>query len=152
MMQNLKILNSKEIKHIIALLEEHFGFNKKLDYAFLMNNKNRIFLIDKDFAMINSEKIRINTIGLYFGEINGQDIRLSIEGSQLIGKDCTKNIIDLDETFAREWLHGIDISYDYKDRGFVILRSGNDFIGCGKAVDKKILNYIPKNRRVKSID
>ncbi|MBD3164959.1 hypothetical protein GF323_07205 [Candidatus Woesearchaeota archaeon] len=149
MMQSLKILNKKEIKKISALLKRQFGFEKSLGYVFLMNNKSRIFLITGAISGIDMANLRINSLGLYFGEISSSQIRLSIEGSQLIGKD-SKNIIELDEKEAKEWLGGIDISKKIDSRGFVLLRHKRDFLGCGKAVDNKILNYVPKNRRLRA--
>ncbi len=151
-MQNLKILNSRETKNIYKLLKERFSFDKTLDYSFLINNKNRIYMINKDFSEIDIEKIRINSIGLYFGETFHNEIRLSIEGSQLIGKDCTKNILELNEKESKEWLKGIDIDKEVEDRGFVIIKHDKDFLGCGKAVESKILNYVPKNRRLRVSD
>ncbi len=149
-MQNLKILNTREIKNIHKLLKERFGFEKKLDYAFLMNNKNRIFIINRDFADIDTSKLRINSLGMYFGEIFNDEIRLSIEGSQLIGKDATENILELDDKQARYWLKGFDLDIGLEDKGYIILEHKDDFLGCGKAVNEKILNFVPKNRRVKT--
>ena len=34
--------------------------------------------------------------------------------------------------------------------GYVLIRHGNDFIGSGKASDRKIFNYVPKARRISS--
>ena len=151
-MQNLKILNTKEIKHIHSMLEKEFGFHKKLDYVFLMNNKNRLYMINKDFSKIDSSKIRINSMGMYFGETRDGEIRLSIEGSQLIGKDCSKSILELSDKEAREWLKGIDLDKELDDKGYVLIKHNNDFLGCGKAVEKKVLNFVPKNRRLRSSD
>jgi len=41
-MRQLKILNSKEIKEILKLIEAQWGAKLKLDYAFLKNPKNQI--------------------------------------------------------------------------------------------------------------
>jgi len=149
MMDNLKILNKKEIKKIYALLEKRFGFNDDLELGFLMNNKNRLYVVNKDFAGIDTEKLRINSVGLYFGEICGNEIRLSIEGSAIVGKSATNNILDLDDEQAKDWLRGFDLNIDYEDKGFVLIRN-KDFLGCGKAVIKRILNFVPKNRRIKN--
>jgi NOL1/NOP2/fmu family ribosome biogenesis protein len=151
-MDNLKILNSRETKNIHSKLKERFGFEKSLDSAFLINNKNRVYIINKDFSKIDTKKLRINSVGLYFGEINKSEVRLSIEGAQLIGKDCSKNILELDEKETKEWLKGFDLYKDIKDKGFIILKHKEDFLGCGKAVEAKILNYVPKNRRLKVSD
>ena len=46
-MQQLKILNNKEIKEILNLIEKQWGAKLDLDYAFLKNQKNKVFLINK---------------------------------------------------------------------------------------------------------
>jgi len=37
---------------------------------------------------------------------------------------------------------------DTKSKGFVIVKSSNDFFGCGKIKENKMLNYVPKSRRL----
>ena len=52
-MPELKILNNKEIKEIYRLVEKQWGAKIKLDYGFLKNNKNRIFVVNKDISKID---------------------------------------------------------------------------------------------------
>ena len=59
-MQNLRVLERKDKKAFLQLLKKQFEFNDKLDYTFLTNNKNKIFIVNKDIANIDLEKIRIN--------------------------------------------------------------------------------------------
>lgn len=151
-MQNLKVLERKDKKRFLGLLEKQFGFKDKLDYVFLTNNKNRIFLVNKVIAEINLDRIRINSAGLYIAEFSNNEVRLSIEGSQVIGPGSNKSIIELDEKTAREWLKGKDIEIKTKMKGFVILKQGEDYIGCGKVKDDRILNFIPKIRRLNVSD
>ena len=148
-MQELKILNSKEIKEIYGLIEKQWGAKIKLDYGFLKNQKNRIFVISKDISAIDTSKLRLNSVGMYFCEFDSLGIRLSIEGSQIIGPKATKNIVELNEEETKRWFKGEDIEKDCKDcRGFVIMKRDNDFLGSGKYTNKKILNYVSKTRRV----
>ncbi len=133
----------------MGFLEKQFGYTKKLDYAFLINNKNKIYLINKGIADISLENLRINSLGLYFGEMNDSEIRLSIEGSQLIGNQCTKNILELNEAEAKDWLKGIDLEKESDNRAYLLLKYNNDFLGCGKSINNRLLNFVPKNRRLK---
>ena len=48
-------------------------------------------------------------------------------------------------------MKGIDISYNGKS-GFVLIKYENDFIGCGKITKDKILNFVPKERRLKVVN
>lgn len=148
-MPELKILNSKEIKEIFGLIEEQWGAKIKLDYGFLKNQKNRIFIISKDISRIDISKLRLNSVGMYFCEIDPKGIRLSIEGSQIIGPKATKNIIELSEEETKKWFKGEDLEKECKEcSGFVILKNKNDFLGNGKYANGRILNYVGKMRRV----
>lgn len=148
-MSELKILNNKDIKEIYELIENQWGANIKLDYGFLKNNKKRVFLVSRDIANINISKLRLNSVGMYFCEIDAAGIRLSIEGSQIIGPKATKNIIEVTEEEAKQWFKGENIEKECNGcKGFVILKSNNDFLGNGKYSNGRILNYVGKTRRI----
>lgn len=148
-MFNLKPLNNKEAKKIVELVKKEFDIKDlKLDYIFFKKKDGKIFLVSDDLRSFDFSKIRVNSIGLYFGKLENEEMRLSIDGSQLIGKKA-KNIVELDEEEAKEWLRGIDLDKKTDKKGFVIVKSKDDFLGCGKFKEDKILNYIPKSRRLR---
>ena len=148
-MTELKILNSKEIKEIYKLIEKQWGAKIKLDYGFLRNLKNRIFIINKNISAIDISKLRINSVGIYFCEMDKLGIRLSIEGSQIIGPKAAKNIVELSGDETKQWFRGEDIHKECGDcKGFIILKNKNDFLGTGKYSGGRILNYVSKTRRV----
>ena len=148
-MPELKILNNKEIKEIYKLIEKQWGAKIELDYGFLKNNKNKIFVINKDIAKIDMSKLRLNSVGMYFCEIDSRGIRLSIEGTQLLGPKAAKNVVEIDEEETRRWLKGEDLEKECKGcSGFVILKNKNDFLGNGKYSNGRILNYVGKTRRI----
>jgi NOL1/NOP2/fmu family ribosome biogenesis protein len=151
-MQNLKILKKKDKKRFLELLKKQFGFEEKLDYNFLINTKNKIFIINKDLVNINIDKIRINSIGLYIAEFRNDEVRLSIEGSQLIGKKAKKNILELNDKQARDWMKGNDLELETKEKSFLIIKNNNDYLGSGKSTLDKILNFVPKSRRLNVSD
>ena len=163
-MSELKILNNKEIKETLKLIENQWNAKIKLEYGFLKNNKNRIFTVSQDISKIDVSKLRLNSVGMYFCELDERGVRLSIEGSQIVGPKATKNIVELNEEETKKWFKGEDLEKDCKDcSGFVILKNkyqkksfskekiffAEDFLGCGKYVNGKILNYLGKTRRVK---
>jgi len=145
----LKILNKKEIKKIFSLIKKQWDADAKVEHAFLQDNKGKLFIVNRDVSRIDLSRLRVNSIGMYFGLVCGGEIRLSIEGSQMIGPFAKKNVADLDKKKAKRWLAGEDIDYSRKEKGFVLIRSGNDFFGTGKIKENKILNFIPKPRRLK---
>ena len=150
-MPQLKILNSKEIKEILKLIETQWGAKLQLDYAFLKNKKNRIFIVNKDIGKIDFSKLRVNSIGMYFCEIDKLGIRLSIEGSQIVGPKATKNIIEINKEQTKQWLQGEDLEIKGPFSNFVIIKHNNDFLGTGKYKNNRILNYVGKGRRIKTI-
>lgn len=147
-MQNLTILNKKQAKEILKLIKKQFNADFKSDYAFLKNEKEKIYLIHKDISVINIEKLRINSLGMYFAQIRNNEIRLSIEGSQLIGPKADKNILEIDEKQTKEWMAGTDLEIEGDYSGFVLVKHNKDFLGCGKARDGQVFNFVGKARRI----
>lgn len=139
------VLSKKEVKRVLRQLDKQFGVGD-LDYVFVRSEKGRIFIVNKDFNKLNLEGYNVNTIGLYIMKEEKDGIRLSIEGSQLIGSRAKKNVLVLDD--YKGWLMGKNVDVDTKLKGYVIVKCGDDFVGCGKVIDGKLLNYIPKSRRI----
>jgi len=145
-----KILNRKESLRLMGRIKEQFGIKElKLDYGFIQN-KDKIYLISKDFDKINYKELRINDIGLYFCSLEKNGIRLSIEGSQLIGDKATKNVVEISDEELKYWFNGENLARKNLS-GFVLIKNKNDFLGCGYAKEGIIINYIPKERRVKEL-
>jgi len=148
-MPQLKILNSKEIKEIYGLIDKQWGAKIKLDFGFLKNSKNRVFVVSKDISRIDTSKLRLNSVGMYFCEYDKVSIRLSIEGSQIVGPKAEKNVVELNEDETKKWFKGEDLEKECKNcQGFVLLKHNGDFLGNGKYANGKILNYVAKTRRV----
>lgn len=149
---NLKILNSKEKKNIINILKEQYGFEGKLDYVFLMNKKNKIYVVTSEISGIDIDQLKINSLGIYFGELYKGSVRLSIEGSQIVGKYASKNVLEISDDELQDWIKGLDIQCTKEFLGFVVVKNKNDFYSCGKTKEGKLLNYLPKVRTLKVIN
>ena len=147
---NIKLINRKDVKEIKKMISDQFGFDDGLDYSFFQNDKGRVFIVTKDISNIDFERLKINNIGLYFAQIKNGRIRLSIDGSQLIGGLCSKNVLEVDDKKSEEWMRGEEITTEIqlKDNEFYIIKNKNDFIGSGKASGNRILNFIGKPRRL----
>lgn len=147
-MQRYKIMNSKEIRELMKVLKDAYGFTGKLDYVFLMNENQRIAVVDKDVFDLELSKLKIDAIGMYFGQCHHGTIRLSIEGSQCIGPESKHHVVDLNKAEIAGWIQGKDIAKEAPE-GFVLISHNQDFYGCGKAKNNCILNFVPKERRIK---
>ena len=147
-MNSFNFLNKKEVKKILALLNEQFDTDITLNYEFLLSERDKVYIVNKDIAKIDLTRLRVNSVGLYFGELQSDGLRLSIEGSQLVGPTAKKNVLELTEKELKEWMRGEELIKTLNHSGFVIIKYGDDYFGCGKAVNGKVLNYYPKVRRI----
>jgi NOL1/NOP2/fmu family ribosome biogenesis protein len=146
-MENLHALNSKEKKHIFNLLDEQFGCELEEEYEFFINPRNRLFIISKDFSKIDVKQLRVNSLGLYLGELYQDELRLSVDGSQIVGRTATKNVLEISDEEAERWMKGEDFEVTSELKGFVIVKNGSVIMGCGKIAGSKLYNYVPKERR-----
>lgn len=146
------VLNSKEVRSIKELIKKQWGCDFSTELAWLLSEKDRIYLITRDVEKIDMSKLRVDVMGLYFGELKGDELRLSVEGSQLVGPLATKGILELDDAEARAWLKGQDFEKKTDIPGFVIMKNKDDFLGCGKVKNNRVLNFMPKNRRILAED
>lgn len=153
-MQKLQILNSKEIKKIKEILIKQFSYSLTEDYAYLENDKERIFIINKDVAKIDLNNLKIDKLGLYLGELKGESFRLSKEGAQLLAQEARENkkevsnLIALDEEEIKKYFSGEDLHKDLGENSrFVILTYKREVLGCSKYKEGIILNYLPKIHR-----
>jgi NOL1/NOP2/fmu family ribosome biogenesis protein len=148
-MQHLKILNRKEIKVILKFLKENFDMSSEPDYVFFENPKGKIYLLSKKFADLDEKRLRINNLGLYFGKKEKDGFRLTLEGAQLIG--AKKNIIEISKDQMAGWMRGEDLEAEHDSNVYVIIKHKKDILGCGKFKDGKILNSVPKERRITKV-
>jgi len=149
-MANFKILNSKKVKEILEVLNKQFDYKEKLDYAMVQTQKDRIYLVNKDIGEINFHNMKINSFGMYFCEWKHNEVRLSIEGSQLVGPKAKKNILQLSDKQTIQWMNGEEIEIDRPElnKQFLIIKNNQDFLGSGKIINNRLLNFVPKVRRL----
>ena len=157
-MERLKILKSKEIKRVRAILEKQYSYFLKTDYAYLENSKGKIFLVNKDIAKIPLDKLKTDRFGIYFAEIKHEHIRLSMEGAQLFAKEAKgngqklTNVIEFSMPEMRSYYHGIDINKpEEKETKHVLLSYNKEIFGSAKLKEGKILNFLPKIHRGETI-
>ncbi len=147
--KKIEFLKSKEAKEITKIIEQQWGV--KLDwtdkYFFIINNKEKLFIVNKEIREIELEKLRIDKLGLYVAEVSGQ-IRLSIEGSQMTGPLAKKNIVEINEDQMSSWMQGNDLEIKGNYSGFIIIKHNNDYLGTGRYSEGKIFNHVPKSRRI----
>ena len=144
---NIKVLNKKESKEIFGIINSQFGSSFNTEKIFFLSGDD-LYIANRETLEGIREEWRVNELGLYLGELKGNQIRLSIEGSQLVGPSAKQNVIEIDESQMKTWLSGAAIEIDHPDSTYVILKCGKDFLACGKIKGGKLLNFVPKTRRI----
>ncbi len=130
--------------YIIENLKKQFGIDDFtfLDkYTFYIKGKKRVYIYNGC-----EDDIKAFHKGLYFGTIEKDGFRLSIEGAQLIARYAKKNIVEVNEKEARDFMKGFSIKRNI--RGYVIIKYRNLILGCGKGNGKEVKSFIPKDRRI----
>jgi NOL1/NOP2/fmu family ribosome biogenesis protein len=151
---SLKILNANEKREIENKLRQQFGI-QEIPGMLLKRGEERIFIFQGSFnekimRKMEGMRIPLERIGIYFAKIIHDKIRLSIEGIHILKKQITKNIFELNEQQAEEWMMGQDLPIETGKKDFLIMKYNDSFLGCGKASELKIGNFVPKSRRLKS--
>lgn len=152
----IKIFSNKEKKEFTEKLNSQFGISE-INGILLQRGAERIFLFQGDLTTkqlqeIDDLKIHLERAGVYFAKIVNDEIRLSIEGVHLLQNQITKNIFELTDSQAEQWMSGEELLIPTGKKEFLVMKHKENFLGCGKASAEKISNYIPKNRRLKIKD
>lgn len=126
-------------------LKDQYGFHGKLDFVFLMNRKNKVYVVSKHIGLLELDHLRKDSIGLYFCHVTPDSIRLSIEGSQIIGPLASKNVLDLEDSKLKDYVKGFDLERPDLEPGYYIVRHNayqdgasvssteNDSVNCSMA-------------------
>jgi len=154
MKNQIIILNSKERKLIRKQLEEQFGIKKIPEKVyFCVSEKDNVYITNKELFDLDHFLLRVSSFGLLFGTYTKDGFQLSIEGSQLIGNQASKNVLEVNTKQKELWLSGKDIEVDTSkiENQQIILKQDDDFFGVGKAKKNKIKNTLPKSRIIKNL-
>jgi NOL1/NOP2/fmu family ribosome biogenesis protein len=155
----INILNKKQKERFNNFLEENYNIEIKGQIIKQSNNKLRIFTgnLSEHELNILMGTVRVETIGLYLAKIddkNPENIRFSFDAS-FLAKNVKKNVLEVNDFQATEWFKGNDIEiesnthtpYTYQ---YIFLKYKDEIVGCGKIAENKILNFVPKERRIKN--
>ena len=142
MMNPLKILSEKEKKEIEQKLNEQFGISR-IPGKIVSRGKERLFLYsgsldDKEIRDLE-KSVFVERIGIYFAKLeeNGE-IRLSIEGTQILGKQIKKNMVEIDEKLMEQWMKGSEILFEDNEKSLTVKNS----VGVGEQLDFENLKII----------
>ncbi len=139
-----EIGKTSDAELVKKLLLENYGYAPELIYK-IRGNHRKVYAYKPCDLRISDTGRR----GVYFARIESDGIRLTIEGAFLVGPKATKNVVELDDERARSYLAGESVEIDENLHGWVIVKWRSYFLGSAKAKEGKLLNYVPKERRLR---
>src|SRR3989338_2445460 len=160
MTTHFKILGDNDRKELLKKLNEQFGITK-VNGTLLTLGQDKVRLLTADISPDNLDLlgsiVHIEISGFYLLKIEKDGIRLSHDAVNILRGQITKNIINIDPEQELEWLKGHDVLLNKEQeagynniKGFIVLKSDNELIVCGKlGNDGRIRNFVPKERRLK---
>ncbi|MCH7568400.1 MAG: hypothetical protein IIA87_03180 [Nanoarchaeota archaeon] len=148
---NIKFLRASNKKKIVRELEEQFGVTE-LPYILIETGKEKIRgfsgNMTKDEILELSKIANVEIIGLYLLK-KERDLRLSLDATQVLASQISKNIIEINNEQFNFWIRGKNLDIRTKE-GVYVVKYKSDFVGCGVSNGKKIFNYVPKERRIRN--
>ncbi|MEM2740300.1 MAG: hypothetical protein QXQ29_05825 [Candidatus Bathyarchaeia archaeon] len=153
-LERYRVCSDDEVKRILSFLEEKYGFPRHIfdGYTFLVRGGNSIWVFSGHPSMLEMTP-SVNAAGI-------RALHLSIKKTlkpttiflQVFGRYATKNIVELrSEEEAVTFMSGGSIAREYNvEEGFVIVKLGDDILGCGFYSNGVLKSKIPKTSRVKS--
>ena len=151
---NIRKMNTREIEEMLENLKERFGFNPNQfrDYDFFINNKNKIFILNRIASrLIEFYPRRLMNAGILFARKDAV-IKPSSNMLQIFGKYARKNTVKLSRSRNRIYIEGFDIDFSEEIvavNGYVILWYGKNSLGCGLLKDFELKNMMPKAKRMR---
>lgn len=142
-----ELMNTKEVKELQSLMDKQYG--ARLKGFFYKGSKNRVYLGTRFTSLIKLKKVNAEGVGLYIGRLRDDGFRPSIEGIQLLRP--VKNVFEINKEQLWDWLRGYKITIETEYEGYCALSYQGEIIGPGKIKNKKVWNYVPKNRRIRTL-
>jgi NOL1/NOP2/fmu family ribosome biogenesis protein len=149
---NSKFIKSGEKKRLLKELDFQFGI-KKLPYLLIETGKQKIRgfsgTITREEIDELAEIANVEIIGLYLFKKENGGLRLGLDGSGVLGAKVEKNEIEISDDELNSWFHGKNLDKEIKN-GIYLIKFGDDYLGCGISDGKKVINFVPKERRIRN--
>jgi len=142
-LKKFREMEEVEKKKILKLLRERFGI-KKFDYSILKSGKHVLRICSKEIKDFDLAGLRIMALGLEFATLKNF-FRIKFDAASLL--KARKNVVELSEDEFLKWLRGKVFEKDLED-GIYLLEFKKKIVGCTLIQNKKVLNFVPKYRRL----
>lgn len=149
---NLDIYDSRRRKRLLEQLHDRFGIKDVPKFLF-ETGKEKIrgfsgdLTIDELYGLARITNIEF--LGLYlFRADDERSVRMSFDACLLFAEQISKNILELNDEQLKTWMKGDNLPFDVA-KGMYIVRHKGDFFGCAIYDGEKLMNFVPKERRLR---
>ena len=143
--------SSKKRKKLLFELNYRFGITEIPNILFQTGkDKIRAFSgnLSIDEIYVLDRLSNVEFMGLYLFKEELGHFRLGFDCTLLLNEQISKNFVEINEVQLERWIkgHNLDIALD---KGIYVVRCGEDAFGCGLSDGKRLINFVPKERRIR---
>ncbi|MEK6915059.1 MAG: hypothetical protein AABW89_00775 [Nanoarchaeota archaeon] len=147
----VEFFDSKRRKKLLAELNETFGITE-LPKILFETGREKIrgftgdLTIDELYTL--DRLTNIEFMGIYLFRKDMQFMRLGFDGTILLKEQINKNVIEINIEQLEKWMvgHNLDIAVE---KGIYVVKNGDDVFGCAVSDGKHLINFVPKERRIR---
>ncbi|MBI2675006.1 MAG: hypothetical protein HYX24_01000 [Candidatus Aenigmarchaeota archaeon] len=132
-------------------IESLYGIERKVfkEMCVYMLGKELYVASREACDLANRLRYRNEGVGIMLGRSVMGRFKLTTNAIQLFGRYATKRVVEIDARQAIEFAAGGIIKTECKDEGYVIVRCGSDYLGCGYyRGNGEVESLVPKKRRL----
>jgi len=146
---NISFIKSNQKKFLLKELNETFGI-EKIPHLLIESGKCKLRGFTGSMSREEIQELgsvaRIEIIGLYIIKKEKDGLRFGLDGCHAFQSEIKKGIVEIDE--EEEWMKGNDLEIK-EDYGYKIVKFKDDLLGCTKSTGERLVNFIPKERRIR---
>ncbi|MGC8812062.1 MAG: hypothetical protein ACP5O8_00530 [Candidatus Aenigmatarchaeota archaeon] len=142
------------MKEVERIIEKNYGAKLSLkEFAVAKDKEEKIWIASKEILNFDFSKLQANSFGLNFGKLKrNEKIHLTVEGSEIVGRLATKNLVILDEEGMIKFMQGLDVKpkeeINCEYHNFVIVKFKDKILGSSLLTEQGLKNMVPKSRRI----
>lgn len=147
----VEFFDTKRRKKLSEELNELFGI-KDVPKILFETGREKIRGFSGDLTIdelyVLDRLTNIEFMGLYLFRKDMSMLRLGFDGAILLKDQIVKNVVELTNEQVERWMtgHNLDIVLE---RGMWVVKHGEDVFGCGFSDGKHLINFVPKERRIR---
>ena len=147
----VEFYDTKKRKKLLVQLNEQFGV-REIPRVLFETGKEKVRGFSGDLTideLYSLDKLaNVEFMGLYLFRPELGFLRISFDGALLLKEQFSKNVALLNEEQVEKWMNGASLELDL-DRGIYVVKCGEDVFGCGISDGKVLINFVPKERRIR---